>query len=199
MSAIPSAAGVLLLATLAACSNPPELGSMGDFLTATVSNGATFNPANPTARVVGPVELVISGTDTVSAVSRQGIIDWYGTVSVGTFQLAAQALSYASYFETHGDSTYEWTSALNGATGTLTFTAVSSTRVAGKFTFTGVPVPQTGSTGSRAVSRRAKGRILDRKFNWRRGSVAVTRWPRTVAKVLHCEAARSTPVRRHPQ
>jgi hypothetical protein len=134
--AIPSAAGVLLLATLAACSNSPEQGSMGDFLTATVSNGATFNPANPTARVVGPVELAISGTDTVSAVPRQVIIDWYGTVSVGTFQLAAQALSYASYFETHGDSIYEWTSALNGATGTLTFTAVSSTRDAGKFTFT---------------------------------------------------------------
>ena len=103
----------------------------------------------------GATDVRITGQWTDGAVTKQLVFDIYGDLTPGTTDIAAQFLTYASYFETRDSTTAEWTTALNGATGSITFTVKSATRVAGTFSFVAVPVPHTGSTGSRTVTHGA--------------------------------------------
>jgi hypothetical protein len=90
--------------------------------------------------------LTISGTDT----SQRTILVAAALVTApGTFQLTACNPNGAIASVIEGPAI--WSSPLAGGSGTLTVTVLTATRVAGSFTFTGVPATAS-ATGSRVVT-----------------------------------------------
>jgi hypothetical protein len=116
----------------------------------TGSIGAQVNgqPWSATTRGATHVSgtLTITGTD---ASQRTVLVAAANVTAPGTFQLTLGNPNGAIASVIEGGAI--WSSSLSGGSGTLTVSILTATRVAGSFTFTGVPAT-VSATGTRAVT-----------------------------------------------
>jgi hypothetical protein len=118
----------------------PGTGSIGAQV-----NGQAWSASTRSATHVNGT-LTITGTD---AAQRTVLVGIANVTAPGTFQLAQGNPNGAIASVIEGAAI--WSSSLSGGSGTLTVSVLTATRVAGSFTFTGVPATAS-ATGTRAVT-----------------------------------------------
>jgi hypothetical protein len=85
--------------------------------------------------------------------SRVLVITLSNVEGPGTYALGWGQSGIAQYAETDGLASEKgWVSSIQGATGTVSVTELSATRVKGAFSFTLQPLVATSATGSKAVT-----------------------------------------------
>lgn len=120
-------------------------------MSATVA-GTAFSPPSATvaAHYVGQV-LTLQGSTTANPVTAISM-NVLNVTGPGTYQLNPNFVgTFAQVAITDGASAQVWTTALSPGNGTITVTTLSSTRVAGTFTFT-AQFASGGATGQKSVT-----------------------------------------------
>lgn len=126
-------------------------GGGGGTMTATVS-GTAFNPPSLTvgASHVNGV-LTIQGSTTASPITAISI-NVLNVTGPGTYQLNPNfAGTFGQVTITNGATAQAWTTALSPGNGSITVSTLTSTRVAGTFTFT-AQFASGGATGQKNVT-----------------------------------------------
>jgi hypothetical protein len=125
--------------------NQPPSGPGTGSISAQVNGQAWSAPTTRAATHVNNT-LTITGTD---ASQRTILVAAANVTAPGTFQLTQGNPNGAIASVIEGAAI--WSSPLPGGSGTLTVTVLTATRVAGSFTFTGLPATAS-ATGSRIVT-----------------------------------------------
>lgn len=158
MSRLRPAASVLLASAvlLAACGGDGGTGPSGGGTKSMQASIAgvqwTANAQATTAAYANNV-LAIAGSDIKAGTTTQININIPGVTTTGTFELGPNFTGRLALLTvTTGTSAAVWTTALSPATGSISVTTLTASRVAGTFTFTGQASPGTPATGQRAVT-----------------------------------------------
>lgn len=141
----------LLVVACGSDSTGPGSGGPGGSMRATVA-GVDFNPPATTvgASYVNNV-LTLQGSTTSSPVTAISI-NVLNVTGPGTYQLNPNfAATFAQVAITNGATAQIWTTALSPGNGSISVTTLSSTRVAGTFTFT-AQFASGGATGQKTVT-----------------------------------------------
>ncbi len=145
-----------LVASLAvvACgssSTGPGNGGPGGTMTASVT-GASFNPPSTTvAASYANQVLTVQGSTTTSPITAI-TINVLNVTGKDTYQLNPNFTgTFGQVAITNGSAVQVWTTALSPGTGFITLTTLTSTRVAGSFTFTAQSA-SGGATGQKSVT-----------------------------------------------
>jgi len=146
--------GALLLAGAAACgSDPagPDGGDTGDgTLTASIG-GVSFSGSHAVSATYQSGFLTIGAVDQGN--SRILVINLSNLSGPGTYALGWGQSGVAQYSETDGVTPEKgWITSIQGASGTVTVTELTGTRVKGVFSFTLQPIPSTSATGAKVVT-----------------------------------------------
>jgi len=134
----------LLTLGLAACGDEDTGPGEGGSLTASI-DGEAFTASLSVQATYGNDLLVIGG---VNGSQQQIMLSLPGITSTGTVNLGAGNLGVAQVIL----GTQAWTTSLVGGTGSVTVTSLDANGAKGTFTFTGIAAPNTGATGTKAVT-----------------------------------------------
>jgi len=145
-------------AGIAACggsTGPTSVASGGGSFSASIDGSAwTADAATAEARHAQPGKYVLSGTK-VTGTSSLGLeIDLYNISGPGTYPLGVgdKVFGGVGWVVAAQPPTY-WLTPNNGASGTVTVTALTSTRIAGSFSYTAPAYTIIGNaTGTRSVT-----------------------------------------------
>lgn len=131
--------------------NEEENGHPFGTFTATV-NGAAYSGAGTGAASLAGNVLGFGGSFVASNITRTITFVVNGVDGPGTYSVADPAAGTAVYAEVDGTGSRQWTSIVEGGSGSVVVTQMSGGRLKGTFTFTGAAVTATGATGTRTVT-----------------------------------------------
>jgi hypothetical protein len=157
------AAAVLTIVTFSGCgggdsgTNPgPGPGNSADGDMTAKVNGQSWTGGDLAVYATGvpgvPGGLGIGGTQTISGASVRSItLTLYNIHGPGTYPLGVVPPVFGG-FASFSDASGVWMTGNTGTAGTITFTTLSTTRVAGTFQFTAIPVAGGGGVGTKEIT-----------------------------------------------
>ena len=149
---------IAVMFTLAACGGetaPTSASGGGGTLSASIDGAAwTADASTAEARHSQPGKYVLGGTKTTGT-SQLGLeIDVYNIAGPGTYPLGVSEKVFGGvgWVTTASPPTY-WITPFSGASGTITITSLTDSRIAGSFSYNAPPYTVIGSaTGTRVVT-----------------------------------------------